>query len=274
MLSGLRPSTRASVVGATVMIALTALPIASCRPATPESEIVVFAAASLRDAIEELALRFEQETGIRVVLNLAGSNTLALQIFATGGADVFVSADESWMDEIERAGLVEPGTRTSLLTNSLVIVARRDSHAAIGEPADLATASYRALALADPEVVPAGRYAREALGRISLGSRSLWASVAERVVPTADVRAALALVESDPAILGIVYATDARASSRVVVLSAFAPGEAPAIRYVGAVIRGRPSAAAAREFLVYLRNVAGREAFVRHGFTIPEGRDE
>lgn len=216
------------------------------------ASIDVFAAASLRDALTEVAVAYEKRTGVDVAFNFAGSNTLAQQIVASGAGDVFVSADERWMDEVERAGRLIAGTRRVVLANRLAVIARHDSTVVISRPEDLATASFRALSMGDPDAVPAGRYAKAAL------NGAVWDAVAARVVPAPDVRAALALVESDPAIVGIVYRTDARTSSKVRVLAEL-PGEAV---YPAAAIREGPG----RHFVEYLSSPEARAIFERHGF--------
>ena len=215
-------------------------------------EVSVFAAASLRDALTEIGAVYEARYGASVAFNFAGSNTLARQILASGAGDVFVAADGAWMDEVERAGRVVAGTRRTILANRLVIVARPESTAAIARPEDLASAIFRYLALADPSAVPAGRYAKAAL------EGPIWDAVAPKVVPAPDVRAALALVESDPEIVGIVYRTDARSSSKVRVLAEL-PGEAT---YPAAALRDGEG----RRFVEFLAGPEARAIFEKHGF--------
>ena len=220
--------------------------------AEPPREIEVHAAASLRDALTEIGAAYEKSAGVGVVFNFAGSNTLAQQIVASGAGDVFLSADQHWMDEVERSGRILAGTRRTVLANRLVVIARTDSTVAIARPDDLSTASFRALAMGDPEAVPAGRYAKAVLkGRV-------WDAVVARVVPSPDVRAALALVESDPAIVGIVYRTDAKSSSKVRVLTEL-PGEAT---YAAAALREGHG----RRFVGFLTSAEGRAIFEKHGF--------
>jgi molybdate transport system substrate-binding protein len=196
------------------------------------------------------------------VFNFAGSNTLARQILAGAAADVFVSADERWMDTVGEAGRIVPGSRRVLAGNALVLIARADSPIESLDPAGLASAPFRALALGDPESVSAGRYAKAALG-------AHWNGVADRVIPAPDVRAALALVVSDPEIVGIVYRTDAAASPRVRVLHEFPADAAEPIRYAAAVLRDARNGEAANAFLEFLGGEAGRAIFARHGFRPP-----
>lgn len=237
-----------------------------CRP-EPErrAEVLVFAAASLREAMEELGAAFQRETDVRVVFNFAGSNDLAHQILATRGADLFVSASEAWMDTVQRAGRVVEGSRRDLLANALVVVGNARDTSAVPEPCALAGLPFRNLAIGDPEAVPAGTYARDWLRSVECGGRPLWDAVRARVAPAPDVRAALGLVLADPGVIGIVYRTDQAAfADRTRVLHHVRGG--PPIRFVLArLAEGRGAADAAR-FAAYLAGAAGAEVFRRHGF--------
>lgn len=223
----------------------------------------VWAAASLRETITELAERWEQLTGREVALNLAGSNQLALQIERTGRADVFVSASEREMDRVENAGLVAPGTRRALLANQLVVVVP------VGAPPrdgfDVTDDWPERLSLANPAIVPAGVYARR-----WLEERSLWDALAPRVLAGSDVRAALAAVEVGAADAGIVYRTDAALTERVRVLHAVPVDEGPPIRYLAAAIAERPAPQAARDFLAFLASDEARTLFESAGFVVLE----
>jgi molybdate transport system substrate-binding protein len=152
-------------------------------PRAQAEELLVFAAASLTDVLEELARGFESATGHRVLFNFAGSNDLARQIRAGAPADVFLSADVSQMDAVERDGLVRAGERVALLSNALVVVVPAHAAAAPASPAELV--AVRRLALADPQAVPAGVYARR-----WLEARGLWPALRERVVRAGRVRGA------------------------------------------------------------------------------------
>lgn len=228
-------------------------------PGEPESGTargpVVLAATSLQESLAEVAGTWEAKGHAAPVLSFAASSALARQAGQGAPADLFVSADEAWMDWLEERGLLRPGTRADLLGNRLVLIAPR------GQPATgLAELGSGRLALADPGAVPAGRYAKAALVR--LGE---WEAVADKVVPAENVRAALALVERGEASLGIVYATDALASERVRVVRELAPDSHPPIRYPVAVLAAstNPDAAAFREFIASDEAMA---IFVRHGF--------
>jgi molybdate transport system substrate-binding protein len=256
---------------------LTALLLAGCggKP-SGDDELLVFAAASLRDVAVDLGAAFEERNpAVAVSFNFAGSNVLAQQIAAAPRADLFLSADLRWLDFLEERGRLVPGSRRAFLGNRLALVARRDSPVAIDDPRRLADADYRHLAVADPEAVPAGRYARAALGSIPLEDveggegGDLWSAVAGRVAPALDVRAALALVESDPEIVGIVYRTDAATSEKVKVLHLFPEGAGGPIRYGAALVEGDRPGDVAERFLAFLTTPAACAVAERHGFTVP-----
>jgi molybdate transport system substrate-binding protein len=224
--------------------------------------LTVFAAASTTDACEELAARYGERTGRTLRLNLAASGTLAKQIAGGAPADVYVAANPRWMDFLQERGLLREGTRRDLLANRLVLVAPRgEGFAARLEPGfDLPGAFADRLALADPRIAPVGEYAEQALRALGW-----WDALAGRLAPASDVRAALRFVETGEAAAGIVYATDAAASSGVVVLGTFPADSHAPIRYPVAALR--ESGAAADSFLVFLRGPAAAEVFRRHGFT-------
>lgn len=233
--------------------------------ATPGGEVLVFAAASLREAMQELGTAFQQESGTRVVFNFAGSNDLAHQIGAARGMDLYLSASEAWMDTVQNAGRLVPGTRRDLLGNTLVVVANTRDTSTVAEPCALASLPFRTLALGDPEAVPAGTYARAWLRGVPCGGRPLWDAVRARVAPAPDVRAALALVLADPRVIGIVYRTDQMAfADRTRVLYEVRDG--PPIRYVLAQVAEGDNPAAAGRFRDLLTGPRGAEVFRRHGF--------
>jgi molybdate transport system substrate-binding protein len=229
-------------------------------------EVLVFAAASLRESLEELGATFQQETGTRVVFNFAGSNDLAHQIVASRGADLFLSASSAWMDTVQNAGRTVDGSRRDLLGNTLVVVASSRDSSAVPEPCALATLPFRNLAMGDPEAVPAGTYARTWLRSVQCGGRPLWDAVQARVAPAPDVRAALGLVLADPRVIGIVYRTDQMAfAGRTRVLYEVRDG--PPIRYALALLREGGSPQAAQALYAYLTGPRAAEVFRRHGFT-------
>jgi molybdate transport system substrate-binding protein len=228
------------------------------------AEIMVFAAASLANVLEELGAAYETQGGEPVVFNFAASSTLARQIDEGAPADVFFAADEAKMDDLEKHGALVEGTRRGLLANTLVVVVPDDSRLALSGPQDLAATAVRVLALAEPQSVPAGIYAKEYLQRAGV-----WRQVVEKVVPTENVRGALAAVESGNADAAIVYKTDALISRRVKVAYEVAAGEAPQIAYPLAVVKGGRNVEGGKAFAAYLESEEARAVFRRHGFLVP-----
>ena len=235
---------------------------------------MVFAAASVRDAIQEASALYERQSGVTPRYNFAGSNELARQVLAAPKADVFLSANEKWMDEVENGGRLSPGTRSTLLSNRLVVIARTDGPHRVGGADDLATVAYRHLVLANPDAVPAGIYAREWLqSRPGPGGGTLWEAVKSKVAPTLDVRAALAMVETDPELIGIVYRTDAASSDRVQVLYEVPAAGGPQIRYAVGAVAGGPDPAAGLGFVEFLEGPEAAAVFERHGFVVGTGEE-
>jgi len=224
-------------------------------------EITVFAAASLSDALGELADTYHRVTGDTVRLNLGASSALARQIEAGAPADLFFSADEAKMDALAHAGLIDPATRRSLLSNALVLVVAADSARPVASPADLAAPGVRRLAVAEPATVPAGIYAREFLEKAGL-----WRALEPKIVPAENVRAVLATVASGDADAGFVYRTDALISKQVRVAWVVPPSDGPRISYPVAVLRGAPNPHGARRLLAWLESPPARAVFVKFGF--------
>lgn len=228
-------------------------------------EVMVFAAASLREAMEELGAGFQRETNVRVVFNFAGSNDLAHQILATRGPDLFLSASKAWMDTVQSAGRVVEGSRRDLLSNALVVVANARDTSTMDGPCALLRLPFRNLAIGDPEAVPAGTYARTWLQSVACGDVTVWEMVQSRVAPAPDVRAALGLVLADPRVIGIVYRTDQLAfADRTRVLHQVQGG--PPIRFVIARLAEGRGGENATRFYDYLAGPAAAEVFRRHGF--------
>ena len=227
------------------------------------AELNVAAAASLTDALQEIKTAYERSGGDTIVLNLGASSALARQIEAGAPVDLFLSADEAHMDTLEKRGRVLAGTRRSVLSNTLVVVVPADGTLRIASPVDLVNPRIRHLALAEPQSVPAGIYAREYLLRLNL-----WDRLSGRVVPTENVRGALAAVETGNADAGIVYRTDAGISKQVRIAYEVPRAEGPRISYPFAVIAGARRREAARRFLAYLESPAALAVFAKYGFLI------
>ncbi|MBC8144936.1 MAG: molybdate ABC transporter substrate-binding protein [bacterium] len=230
-------------------------------------ELTVYAAASLRESLDELGKAFEGQTGNKVTYNFAGSNELAKQIVAApGAADVFLSAAENWMDTVEGAKRVVAGSRANLLSNSLVVVASTASDFTMSDPCGLAKLEIKNLALADPEAVPAGKYSKKWMSGVMCDGKSLWDALKDKVAPSPDVRAALGLVLADPKIAGIVYRTDQLAfADKTKVL--FEVKDGPPIRYVVAQLNEGKGGESGAAFAKYLSSPEARAVFEKHGFT-------
>jgi molybdate transport system substrate-binding protein len=227
---------------------------------------IVFAAASLKDALDDAAALYKQQTGADVTLNYAGSSTLAKQIEQGAPADIFFSADTDWMDYLEERGLIDKDSRVTLLGNAIVLVVPKASDVTIkiapGMPLAEVLGKDGHLAMANVDSVPAGRYGKAALEHLGV-----WDAVADKVVQADNVRAALAFVAAGEAPLGIVYATDAAAEPAVRIVDAFPADSHPPIRYPVALTASsqNPDAAA---FLDFLTSDTARPAFEKQGFVL------
>jgi len=225
---------------------------------------LVLAAASLQEAMTAAANAWAAQRHARPVLSFAASSALARQIRSGAPADLFVSADEEWMDDVEKAGFVQRGSRADMAGNRLVLIAPARAPLRLritrGMPIARALGGSR-LAMANPDSVPAGKY-----GRAALTALGVWPDVANRLALGDNVRSALTLVERGEARLGIVYATDARASKAVVLVDSFPAGSHAPIRYPLARLSAsrNPEAEGFRRFLL---SRAGQDILARYGFS-------
>lgn len=230
-------------------------------------DLLVFAAASLKTALDAADAPFQRDSGAHVAVSFAASSALAKQIEAGAPADVFISADPDWMDYLDKRQLIKPGTRTNLAGNALVLIAPKDSTVQLaiapGIPLLQALGTDGRLAMADPAAVPAGLYGKAALEKLGL-----WSAVAPHVAPAENVRAALALVSRGEAPLGIVYRTDATADPGVRIVATFPPDTHPPIIYPIALVATSTNPAAA-DYLRYLTSPAARPFLDAQGFTLP-----
>jgi molybdate transport system substrate-binding protein len=235
----------------------------ACAADEDKPSITVFAAASLTNALQELGDGFTKDSSVAVRFSFAASSALARQIENGSRADMFFSADLEWMDYLQSRNLIQPATRHDVLGNQLVLIAPADSKIVLKiEPhfALAATLGKGRLATGDPDSVPVGRYAHEALANLGV-----WDEVSVRLVRADSVRSALAFVDRGEAALGIVYSTDALIDKKVRVVDAFPAATHMPIVYPVALTIGAKSDAA--KFLAYIRGPAGSIAFQRYGFT-------
>ena len=229
-------------------------------PAAVAGEILVFAAASLTDALHEIARDYGKSTGEKIFFNFGASSTLARQIQEGARADIFISADEEKMDALQKHGLLKEGTRRVLLSNTLVIVVAAEDSFGLKTPTDLKNAQR--VAVGEPSTVPAGIYARRYLEELGI-----WKSI--NILPTDNVRSALLAVESGNADAGILYRTDAMISKKVQIAYTFPENKRIRILYPGAVLKEGKNTEGAGNFLSHLGRPMSTEVFERHGFGVP-----
>lgn len=232
-----------------------------CAATARAAEINVFAAASLSDVFTELAPQFTAATGHTLRFNFGASGALARQIKEGAPADAIFSADELRVDQLEKAGLLLPGTRRTLLANSLVVVVGIDEVAPVSTLPDLAKPGVRRIAIGEPATVPVGTYTKEHLQKTKL-----WSQVIDKCVPLDNVRAVLAAVESGNADAGFVYKTDALISKKVRIAIEIPREAGPSITYPGAVLKDARQPAAATAFLDWLAEPATQATFAKYGF--------
>ena len=247
-----------------VLLILSSAP--SSIPASAQvQKLVIFAAASLKDALDEVNPAYQHEKGQETTTSYAASSTLAKQIEAAAPADIFISADLDWMDYLAKRNLIKPETRADLLGNRLVLIAPVDSAAKLGIgrnfPLAQALGNGR-LAIANPNGVPAGRY-----GKAALESLGVWFSVADKLAQAENVRATLLLVSRGEAPLGIVYQTDANSDKGVKIVGVFPENTHPPIIYPIAVVAistnsGGPG------YIAFLKSSIARPIFEKQGFTL------
>jgi len=228
-------------------------------------EVVVFAAASLKNALDAVNADWQKETGKKVTISYAASSALAKQIEQGAPAHLFISADLDWMDYVAQKGLIKPESRINLLGNRIVLIAPKGK----AQPVEIKPGFDLArvlgdgrLAMANVESVPAGKY-----GKAALEELGVWASVSRKVAQAENVRAALLLVSRGEASAGVVYQTDAAADANVMIIGAFPDGSYPPVVYPAAetVIGANADASA---FLDYLKSPKARPGFESQGFTV------
>ncbi|MDQ0455037.1 molybdate ABC transporter substrate-binding protein [Rhizobium paknamense] len=235
------------------------------QPARAADKVTVFAAASLKETLDRLAADWKTQTGKEVTISFAASSALAKQIEQGAPADLFISADLTWMDYLAKADLIDPQSRVNLLGNRIVLITAAQSNLAlkIGSDADLKAAlGDGRLAMGAVQSVPAGMYGKAALEKLGL-----WESVKDKIAQADNVRAALLLVSRQEAPLGIVYETDARVDPGVKIIDRFPETSHPPIIYPAALTEAtkNPDASA---FLTFLQGAKAAEVFKAAGFTM------
>ena len=253
--------------GAVIAI-LTAVLVGASHQAQAK-DVVVFAAASLKEALDAAAASWQEDSGKHATISYAASSALAKQIEAAAPADVFISADEDWMDYLDKKSLVRPGSRRELLGNDLVLIAPADSTAKLDIAPGFPLAKLLGdgkLAMADPKAVPAGKYGKAALTRLGV-----WDRVSASVAAAENVRAALLLVARGEAPFGIVYKTDAAIEPKVRIVATFPADTVPPITYPIAITASSKNPDA-DPFAAYLNGPAAHAMFEKYGFTVLDGK--
>jgi molybdate transport system substrate-binding protein len=245
--------------------AATALCVSLVGHAVAAEKITVFAAASLTNALQEIAKQYQKQTGVDVVSSFASSSVLARQIDQGAPADLFISADQQWMDEVVKKNNVVNSTRYTLLGNDLVLIApKSDAAKAVNIDSKTDWKSLlkgERLAVGDPDHVPAGIYAKEALQKLGA-----WDALSPQLAPANNVRAALVLVERNETPYGIVYGSDAVASQKVQVVGRFPEESHKPVEYPMAIVKGHQNATV-EAFYNYLQGPDAAAMFKQYGFT-------
>ena len=226
-----------------------------------DDELLVFAATSLTDAMAEAAAEFEATHGTKVEVSYGPSRALAQQIARGANPDVYVAAGQPPMDFLQEGGHIADGGAVRLLSNKIVLITGRDAPS-IGGISELADADLNRVAMPDPEIAPAGNYARTALQNLGL-----WEQMLPRIVFANDVRATLSYVQTGNADAGFLYQTDAANAEDITVLDIVPTDSYPDVVYPAAVVRSTDNVQGAEAMLEFLQSDAGREIFRRHGFT-------
>ena len=248
------------------LLAIATLTLLASAAHAADRVLTVFAAASLTNVLQEVGNAFTAETRIPVRFSFAASSALARQIESGAPADVFVSADQEWMDYLQSRNLIASATRANIVTNELVLIAPADSGLALKVAPGFALAAALGasgrLATGDPASVPVGKFARAALTALGV-----WSSVENRIVAADNVRTALNFVARGEAPVGIVYVTDAAVESKVRVLDVFPASSHETISYPAAATRSAGPEAA--QFLRFLSGPAAKALFLKAGFGTP-----
>lgn len=228
-------------------------------------QVVVSAAVSLTEVLQQLAPMYQQASGDQVVLNVGASNTLARQIRFDAGVDLFISADEAQMDVVAAAALLQDGSRVSVVRNQLAVAVPSDRPRTFKSVREIADPAFKRIAVGDPAAVPVGVYAKQYLEK-----EGLWDAIQARIVPTGSARAALATVESGAADAAIVYRTDVRVAVKATVAWVVPADRGPRIVYPAAIIRTTTAPGESKRFLEFLRTVDAVRIFERFGFSMAQ----
>ncbi|HXX19366.1 MAG TPA: molybdate ABC transporter substrate-binding protein [Candidatus Acidoferrum sp.] len=259
-----RRSFVATLLSLSLLVLLTPLSLVGGPPQTAKVEITVSAAISLKNALDDVKQAYAVESpGVSIATNYGASGTLQLQIEQGAPVDVFISAAPKQMDALETKGLLLEGTRKDLLRNEVVLIVPKDSATGISSFQDLTQPSVKQIALGEPTTVPAGQYAKEVLTNLGI-----YDTVSAKAVLAKDVRQVLTYVETGNVDAGIVYATDALASSKVKVVAQAPENSHTPVLYPVAVIKDSKNPLAAKQFATFLSSRAAAGIFQKYGFSL------
>lgn len=231
------------------------------KPSSDQKELTISAAVSLTDALEEMQKTFEKEHQVTLKFNLGSSGILAQQIEQGAPADIFISANEDWMDKLEEKKLILEGTRKNITENRIVLVTSKDHPANVNKIADIKADNAGQIAIGNPESVPAGKYTKEVLEHLKK-----WDELEKSFIMAKDVRQVLTYTETGNANLGFVYASDAEVSDKVTVLDTADVSLHDPIIYPGAVVADTKNKETAKAFMDYLESDKGQEILKKYGF--------
>jgi molybdate transport system substrate-binding protein len=226
-----------------------------------KTKLTISAAVSLSDALEEIKEIYEKDHPADITFQFGGSGTLAQQIRQGAPVDAFISANEEWMDALEKEKRIIPATRKNIAANKMVMVAGKNSHLGYRTPGDIAAKEIGRIAIGNPETVPAGKYAKDILQHLNK-----WDEWEKKLILAKDVRQVLAYVETGNADIGFVYASDAQASEKIQVLAVVDESLHEAIMYPAAVLANTKHEKEAEAFLNFLRTETAGNIFERYGF--------
>ena len=233
-------------------------------PAAATVELTVSAAVSLKDALKDVQTAYlKKAPHVKIVFNLGASGSLQKQIEQGAPADIFISAAPKQMNELESKNTILKPTRRNLVENKLVLIVPQNSPLKIAKFEELANSDMKRLGIGEPNVVPAGQYAQQALKKLEI-----WDSVVDRIVFAKDVRTVLAYVETGNVDAGIVYKTDAASSSKVKIVATAPEGSHQPVLYPAAILAGSKNVKTAEEFMAFLTSPDGKVIFEKHGFVM------
>ncbi len=242
---------------------------ASSSKSAPSTTITVSAAASLHDVLQKLTKQYEKENpSVHIHINSASSGTLAKQLEEGAPADLYISASQKYMDELEKKSIIDKSSRQILLSNKLVLIQPKKSDLSLASIKALKNAKVQHISIGEPSLVPAGEYAKE-----SLTSEKLWTALKSKYVLTKDVTQALSYVETGNAEAGFVYKSDAVTSNKVKISLAIPDSDHQHILYPEAIIKNSKNKKTAKKFVSFLNSKQANKTFSQYGFT-PENKGE